>query len=252
MKKRELSRLKGKKIISIKRRSKYLLFSFNNNLSLIIHLGMTGKFFFINKKNIKEKTSFYYSLKSKLDKHDHVTFVLNNKSKLIYNDVRKFGFMKISSSDNIERFSHFKNLGPEPFDKYFSFEYFKEYLVGKNRFVKDLLMDQKFISGLGNIYVNEILFYSRISPLRKVFKLKDNEIKKLIKSTRSILSKAISHGGSSIKDFAYDNDKLGSFQQKFNVYGKSGQQCSNADCNQKIIKIKMFNRSSFFCKKCQK
>tara|TARA_X000001036_G_C20651790_1_gene795323 strand:+ start:1066 stop:1932 length:867 start_codon:yes stop_codon:yes gene_type:complete len=251
LKKQELKRLKGKRIVSIERRSKYLLFKFNDNFSLIIHLGMTGKFFFINKKNIKEKTSFYYSLKSKLDKHDHVIFTMNNKSKLIYNDVRKFGFMKVVETDGIDHISHLKDLGPDPFETSFNFRYFKKYLVGRSRLIKDLLMDQKFVSGLGNIYVNEILFSCNILPTRKILNLKDNEIKKIIKFTKKILKMAISYGGSSIKDFAYDNDKSGSFQEKLNVYGKSGQNCSNADCNQKIFKIKLFNRASFFCKRCQ-
>ena len=113
-------------------------------------------------------------------------------------------------------------------------------------------MDQKFVSGLGNIYVNEILFFSGIRPKRKVDKLTNNEIKKIIKFTKKIISKAIILGGSTIKDFSSSSGKKGSFQQHFSVYGKKGEKCSNKNCSTNIIKISISNRASFFCNKCQK
>ena len=113
-------------------------------------------------------------------------------------------------------------------------------------------MDQKFISGLGNIYVNEILFKSGVKPYRRVVTLKKYEITRIIINTKKILKKAINRGGSSIKDFSSDNGKKGSFQQFFKVYGLEGKKCSNADCNMKIIRTLISNRATFFCKKCQK
>ena len=113
-------------------------------------------------------------------------------------------------------------------------------------------MDQKFVSGLGNIYVNEILFHSKVRPTRKITELEDIEIIKLLKNTKNILKKAISFGGSSIKNFSSSSGKSGSFQQHFSVYGKKGNNCSNTDCNSKIEKIVLSNRASFFCSKCQK
>ena len=113
-------------------------------------------------------------------------------------------------------------------------------------------MDQKFVSGLGNIYVNEILFYSKVKPTRKIYKLKNFEIEKILIGTKKILQKAISLGGSSIRDFSSSSGKAGSFQQYFNVYGKKGANCSNTDCKGKIEKIVLSNRASFFCPKCQK
>ena len=113
-------------------------------------------------------------------------------------------------------------------------------------------MDQKFVSGLGNIYVNEILFFSGIRPKRKVDKLTNNEIKKIIKFTKKIISKAIILGGSTIKDFSSSSGKKGSFQQHFSVYGKKGENCSKLKCKGMIKKIVIANRASFFCKKCQK
>ena len=248
----EISRLIGKKIKKIERRSKFLIFKIGDDVSMLTHLGMTGKFFFIDKKARKYKTSFYYNLDKKDQKYDRVVFFLGEKQKLIYNDVRKFGFIKFYDHDKYHENSHLRNLGPEPFEKKWNFEYFKKYIYGRNRNIKDILMDQKFIAGLGNIYVNEILFLSAIRPNRKVANLNNYEIDKIIKNTKIILKKSIKKGGSSIKDFSSDNGKKGNFQQYFKVYGKKGQKCSNTDCRSNIIKIVLSNRATFYCKKCQK
>ena len=171
----EISKLNGKKIKRISRRSKFLIFEFEKKLFMLVHLGMTGKFFFFNDKQKKYKTSFYYKILNdeKEQKHDRVIFEFQNRQKLIYNDIRKFGFIKLYSQDKFLKNSHLNNLGPEPFDKKWSAVYFKRYISGRKRSIKNILMDQKFISGLGNIYVNEILFLSNIRPTRKVAKLKN-------------------------------------------------------------------------------
>ena len=218
---------------------------------MIVHLGMTGKFFILNKKIIK-KTSFYYNIDSANKKHDHIVFIFKNQTKLIYNDVRKFGFIKFDKLEKYKENPHLKILGPEPLKNFFNLIYFKNYIRNKNRNIKDLLMDQKFVSGLGNIYVNEILFSSNIRPNRKVSGLTDIAIKKIINNAKKILKKAIIFGGSSIKDFSSSSGKTGSFQQHFGVYGKEGSFCSNTDCKETIKKIILSNRASFFCPKCQK
>jgi len=249
----EINQLIGLKLLNIKRRSKYLLFFFTKGVIMIVHLGMTGKFFVVNKKNIKSKTSFYYNLDEEKDKkHNHVIFTFKNESKLIYNDVRKFGFIKLDSIKRFKENLHLKNLGPEPLEKYFNFDYVKNYLKGRKRIIKDLLMDQHFVSGLGNIYVNEILFYSNVRPNKKVSKLVDVEIIEIIKNTKKILKKAIKLGGSSIKNFKNSSGKEGTFQKFFSVYAQKGEECSNSDCNERIKKIVLSNRASFFCPKCQK
>ncbi len=254
----KIDRNKIKKIIGLKfkkisRRSKYLLFFFNKDIVMLVHLGMTGKFFFVNSKKKKYKTSFYYNINEDKDKkHDRIIFELSNNQKLIYNDIRKFGFFKFIKEVNLDQNAHLKNLGPEPLSTKFNIEYFKNYIIGKERTIKDLLMDQKFISGLGNIYVNEILFFSGVRPTKKIKKLKALDIQKIIKFSKKIISKAILLGGSSIKDFSSSSGKKGSFQQHFSVYGKKGENCSKAECLGKIKKIVIANRSSFFCNKCQK
>jgi formamidopyrimidine-DNA glycosylase len=251
--KKILRKIVGLKIKKIERRSKFLLFFFNKNLVMLVHFGMTGKFFFINKKNIKYKTSFYYNINhNKEKKHDRVVFFLNKKKKLIYNDVRKFGFIKFLNYKNYNNNLHLKNLGPEPLEQLFNFIYFKNYIKGRNRVVKNVLMDQKFVSGIGNIYANEILFLSKVKPSRKVKKLKDFELRKIIHHTKKTLENAIKLGGSSIKDFSSTNGKKGSFQQHFYVYGKKGQLCLNTTCRSRITKSTISNRSTFLCSNCQK
>ncbi len=245
--------LVGRRIVKITRRSKYLVFDLDNDISILAHLGMTGKFFFVDKKNRNFKTSFYYNINNEKDfNYNRVIFFFRNNQKLIYNDVRKFGFIKIFKKNQLKNNLHFKNLGPEPLEKNFSFGYLKKYFSNRNRVVKDILMDQRCVSGLGNIYVNEILFLSGVRPNKKVKLIKSFEIEKILKNTKKILKNSIKLGGSSIKDFSSDDGKKGSFQQHFKVYGQKGKKCSTKYCSLKIIRIIISNRSSFFCKNCQK
>ena len=253
VKKNEINKIIGLKISRIERRSKYLLFFFDNNFVMLVHLGMTGKFFILKKKKQMQKTSFYYEVEdTKSDKHNRLIFIFENNLKLIYNDIRKFGFIKFEFNNKIYENKHLKILGPEPLSESFNLQYFRKFLLGKSRTVKDLLMDQTFVSGLGNIYANEILFLCKIKPSRNVKRLKNTELIKILKNTKKVLKKAILLGGSSIKNFSSTTGKKGSFQQIFNVYGKKGCKCLNTYCNTKIKKILQSNRSSFFCPKCQK
>ena len=251
--KNKFRKITGLRIKKIERKSKFLLFFLNKNFIMMVHLGMTGKFFFVDRKNTKLKTSFYYNIDYKKEqKYDRVEFILNKNQKLIYNDVRKFGFIKLLSDKKYKNNFHLKHLGPEPLKNTFNYTYFKNYIKGRSRMIKDILMDQKFVSGLGNIYANEILFLSKVKPSRKVKNLKEFELKKIINFTKEVLKNAIELGGSSIKDFSSSNGKKGSFQQHFNVYGKKGATCSNTTCKSIIVKSSISNRSTFFCDNCQK
>ena len=253
LKSKELPKICGLKIKKIERRSKFLLFYLNKFFVILIHLGMTGKFFYIDNKKKKYKTSFYYYFNEKKDvKHDRVIFNLQDKKKLIYNDVRKFGFLKLLNIKNHKNNFHLKSLGPEPLSAKFCNKYFTKYIENKNKSIKNILMDQKFVSGLGNIYVNEILFFSKIKPTRNVANLKNTEINKIIFYTKKILKKAIIAGGSSIKNFSSSDGKKGGFQESFKVYGRKDKNCSNSDCSGKIVRAFLNNRSAFFCPKCQK
>ena len=249
---KKLYKVINKKILSVKRRSKYLLINLNNKMTIIIHLGMTGKFFLINKKNNVRKTSFYYKINKNDEKHNHIIFLLIKNIKLIYNDIRKFGFIKIIPSKGIKHNSHIRSLGPEPLSKSFSVKYFKSYLINKNRTIKDILMDQKFVAGLGNIYVNEVLFFSQIQPSTNSKSISLKKMTLVVKNIKKILKKSIKAGGSSIKNFNNSNGREGAFQQHFAVYGREGMKCSKYDCKGVIKKSVISKRSTFFCSRCQK
>jgi len=242
--------LLNKQIIKISRKSKYLIFHFKKKL-LLIHLGMSGKLLVVRQKNnLLLKTSFYYNLNI-LKKHNHVLFFLNNGHTLIYNDVRRFGFLKVYNAKDQEKIPFLKKLGHEPFAKKFSLKYFKNFTKNKKKNIKNLLMDQTFVSGLGNIYVNEVLFASKINPLRACNNLSEIELKNIISNIKKILKYSISKGGASIKDFINTEGKSGNFQQFFKVYSRENKNCSRNSCNGKIEKILISNRSSFYCNKCQ-
>ena len=244
--------IKGLRIISIRRRSKYLLINLNRDLTILAHLGMTGKFFITGRDNKKKKTSFYYSIKNNESKHDHLILHFNKGIKLIYNDVRKFGFLKLLKSKDITKSKHLKYLGPEPLKKKFNLNYVIRHTCNRKKTIKDLLMDQKFVSGLGNIYCNEILFLSKLNPLKIAGKIDKKKLNSIVKFTKKILKISILAGGSSIKDFANTEGKDGEFQQKFNVYNREKSKCNRKNCSGTIKKIYTSNRSSFFCSGCQK
>ncbi len=244
--------IEQQKIIFIKRRSKFLLLGLENNFIILIHLGMTGKIF-ISKENLKKilKTSFYFESEMN-KKHNHLIIQFDNKVKLIYNDVRKFGFIKLISPNHIHSNNHLQNLGPEPLDSEFNYIYLNKKIRNIKKNAKSLLMDQKIVSGLGNIYVNEILNLSSVNPKKMSKNLSLVETKKIIRNTKITLKKAISLGGSSIRDFKGVSGNNGNFQQNFMVYNRSDQTCKKQGCRGLIKKIYISNRSTFYCLKCQK
>jgi len=237
-----------KKIKKITRRSKYLIFHLSDKTFFIIHLGMTGRIL-VGKNNTLLDTSFYSS-NSSINKHNHLYFFFK-KYVMIYNDTRRFGFIKFYTEQELLKSSHLIYLGVEPLSKSLNFRYFKERIKGFKKSIKNTLMDQSFICGLGNIYVNEALFISKISPGRISFKIKDNEIILLIKSIKTILKKSIVFGGSTIKDFHNSQGKSGQFQNFFKVYGKEGQGCTRSSCKGTIQRSVISSRATFFCTKCQ-
>ena len=240
----------GEKILRISRRSKYLIFHFEKKL-LLAHLGMSGKLLLMRScDNTIFKTSFYYDLNI-LHNHNHIYFILNNGLVLIYNDVRRFGFFKLYNTTQLNKIIFLKKLGPEPFSKKFGIKYFEKFVQNRKKNIKNLLMDQTFVSGLGNIYTNEALFMSKIKPLRICKSLNKNEMKNLIFNIKKILKFSISKGGSSIRDFKNTLGKSGNFQQFFHVYGQKNKNCSRISCKGKIKKITISNRSSFYCNRCQ-
>ena len=241
--------LKNHVVNNISRISKYLIFHINFSKKLLIHLGMSGTIHLIEKNNKNTNASFYHS--SYLpQKHNHIEISFNNDIKMIYNDPRRFGYFKLLKENYLLE-KPIINLGPDPFSSKFNFDYIKNFIYKKKINIKNLLMNQKFVSGIGNIYANEILYYCKLRPTKTVNQLSKKNILNIILQTRKVLNKAIILGGSSIRDFKKTDGVLGSFQKNFKVYGKSNAQCPRHNCDGYIQKILVSSRSAFYCPKCQ-
>jgi len=243
--------LKNKKIIKVDRFSKYLILHLSNKSYCLIHLGMSGTIHLIDneKKNFITNTSFYNSPKLPI-KHNHIEIIFEN-FKITYNDPRRFGFFQIIKNSLLleKRFDH---LGPEPFHSKFDLNYILSFFKGKKKKIKNFLLDQKFVSGIGNIYASEILFLCKINPLKKANLLKKKDCKKIMINSKKVIFNAIKKGGSSIKNFKNTFGKIGNFQKEFNVYGRDGLNCKRIKCRGIIQKKIISNRSTFFCNLCQK
>ena len=243
--------LQGRSITGVSRFSKYIILSLDNDLYCLIHLGMTGTLHLIQqrKKDKITNLSFYHS-KILPKKHNHVKIKFSNFT-IIYNDPRRFGFFKLLNKKK-ELKEYFERFGPEATSSKFNFKYIKHRLINKKKNIKNLLLDQNFVSGIGNIYANEILYHSRINPFKIAKKLNNLEVRKLVKYSKFVLNLSIKFGGSSIRDFKNAKGVSGLFQNNFKVYDRENKNCVRKNCKGKITKIFISNRSSFFCKFCQK
>ena len=219
----------NKKIISVYRKGKYILIKLSSGY-LACHLRMTGQLFLSDDIPINKK-------------HLRAFFTLNT-GYLIYNDIRKFGGFYYF--DNIGDFN--LKVGVDPYDKEFTYNWLKKGLLNRSRSIKHLLLDQKFICGLGNIYIDEILWLSKIHPQKKSNEIKN--IQDLYNNILSVLNNSINHHGTTIINFSFDNMKTGDFKTELKVYGREHMLCYR--CNNKIIKEKIASRSTHYCKKCQK
>jgi formamidopyrimidine-DNA glycosylase len=240
----------GQKIVKVLRRSKYILIYLKNDYVMIAHLGMSGKF--LIKNNYSKdflKTSYYSNEFS--SKHNHLEFFFSNNLKVIYNDPRRFGFFLLDKISKLDVNKFLSKLGPEPLGK----DLKKDYLILKTkatqRTIKTLLMDQRFISGIGNIYANEILFLAKIRPNKISSKLSLVDIERLHPSISKVLKRALKLGGSSIKDFKSSVGEKGRFQNEFKVYDREDLKCLRSGCSGLIARVVSQGRASFFCDECQ-
>ena len=243
--------LEGRSISNVSRFSKYVIIILDNHKYCLIHLGMTGTLHIVNFKKKKKVTNLsFYQSKTLPEKHNHIKIKFSNFM-IIYNDPRRFGFFKILDN-KIELKKYFNKFGPEAISTNFNSKYIKNKFLNKKKNIKSCLLDQNFVSGIGNIYANEILFLCKINPFKLANKIDNKEINKLVKYTKLVLNLAIKFGGSTIKDFKNIKGKSGLFQKEFKVYDRENKNCCRKYCNGKIVKIFISNRSSFFCKFCQK
>ncbi len=229
-------KIKNQKINEINRYGKWIIFVLDNYY-LLSHLRMEGKYF------LKPKAAT-------LEKHEHVSFVLDNDMELRYMDVRKFGKMQLIEKENINKIGPFLEMGLEPWDKKLNTLYLKEKFLRKKLPIKSCLLDQRIIVGIGNIYADEILFLSKINPLKEANSLSLEELERIIDNTKLVLEKAIEKGGTTIRSYTSLNGIHGLFQQELYVHSKEGQKC--LICGSDILKIKVGGRGTYYCPKCQK
>lgn len=233
-------RLQGKQINSLSRRAKYILITLKDDPAvLIIHLGMSGRLRIDPVKDFQPQ------------KHDHVIFTTDYDNNISYNDARRFGMMDLIPSSALPTHSLFKNLGFEPFDPLLTGNIFLHKLSNRQQSIKQTLLDQQVIVGIGNIYANESLWESQINPLRPAHTLSLAECKVLLKQIRLILHKAIETGGSTLRDYQHPNGQLGSFQKQFQVYNRALNPCQRFACKGVILKSFQGGRSTYFCESCQ-
>ena len=223
--------LTGRCIGGIERIAKYLILVLDNGMKVVFHLGMSGKL--IHTQNCE------------ITKHQHIIFLLDDGSRLVFDDVRRFGSVRICDSKRYE--SLLEKIGPDPLSSGFNAEYIMR-TSGKVS-IKGFLMDAALVAGIGNIYASEILFRAKILPSRKVSTLSRAECARIVEATRYVLNLSISAGGSSIKDYKIPSGEKGRFQENFMVYGRGGKNCYM--CGEEVRAEKQGGRSTFFCIRCQ-
>ena len=226
----------NRKIIKVYRIAKYIIFTLSGDVTLIFHLGMSGRIRLLKKNDYK------------MIKHDHILIYLNNKNTLVFNDPRKFGFIDFSITSDLENKKYFLKLGLDPFEKNLNTSYLLSKFKNTRSPIKQLLLNQKIISGIGNIYACEILYDAKISPFISGSYLNTRMIERLITSMRKILNKAILSGGTTIRNYVSTDGTLGNFQTKFKVYNKEGKKILKF----RIKRVKQCGRSTFFCPGIQK
>jgi formamidopyrimidine-DNA glycosylase len=236
-------RLKGHKILKIERRAKYILVALDNEETLLLHFGMSGRIVLTHDD-------------APLQKHDHISLAFDNGLHARFNDPRRFGFCDLVPTAKIYEHKLLRGLGIEPLSNDLTPARLTALFKTRKTSIKAALLDQRLVVGIGNIYACEALFAARINPLRSAGSCKPDEIKNLVASIRKTLNAAIAAGGSSLRDYVQADGELGTFQHQFAVYGREGLPCPGCDCNLAktggIARIAQNGRSTFYCRAQQK
>lgn len=246
-----VARLEGRKVLGLRRRSKYILFDMSSAETLILHLGMSGRVT-ISTPDEHDDLEAFYQAKGISAKHEHVVFHLNDQMRISYFDPRRFGLMDLCKTDMASEHRLLKDIGIEPTGNRLSGAFLKERFQGKRTSAKAALLDQKIVAGLGNIYVCEALFRAGISPKKPIGGISQKRLNALATAMREVIREAIEKGGSSLKDFAQTDGTLGYFQTTFMVYDQEGMGCPKQDCPGRIKRIVQNGRSTFYCPRCQR
>lgn len=240
-------RLTGKRVLALRRRSKYILADLSSSETLLIHLGMSGRMTVSG-----DPLGHFTHDHPQQQKHDHVVLDMDNGARVTFNDPRRFGAMDLLKTSTASEHKLLSSIGPEPLGNEFHESYFTNALRGRKAPIKSALLDQKIVAGLGNIYVCEALYRGKISPKRHVNRIAETRLAALVLIIRDVLSDAIEAGGSSLRDFRQADGELGYFQHQFDVYGREGEPCKTSGCAATIERITQSGRSSFYCPQCQR
>lgn len=245
-------RLTGRRVERIGRRGKYLLLDLDNQETLIVHLGMSGRFLIHSAAERQNMANFHHAVSETSGKHDHVILEIEGGGRAVFNDARRFGAMDLWPAAEIESHKFFAGMGPEPLSNSFNGPHLVAEFAGRRTTLKAALLDQRRVAGLGNIYVCEALFGSKLSPLRTAGSLSSKECARLAGVIRDVLETAIDAGGSSLRDFHGANGELGYFQHAFKVYDREGTPCPRRGCSGEVIRMTQSARSTYHCPTCQK
>ncbi len=225
----------GKKIINMARRGKYLLFNLDGGLVMVVHLRMTGR--------------LYYITNEEYDKFTRIIFVLDNGAALLYADTRTLGTLYVMPQQELWRISGLSGMGPEPLSEEFTLNYFQDMLKNRHGKIKAILLNQKLVGGLGNIYVDESLALAGINPEKTAADLTGDEVEKLYHAVNTVIEAGIIHGGTTFRDYRDGTGQSGSHQHYLRVYGRKGQPCSK--CGTPIARIEVAGRGTHYCPHCQ-
>ena len=244
-------------VTKLERRAKYALCTLDKGYILVMHLGMSGRFSILPKGDAINPGNFEHSLNTN-PKHDHVVFHMSDGTEIRYNDPRRFGFMELIDQDRLYDHKFFKSLGIEPLSDKFDADYLANKAHEKSTSLKAFLLDQRVVAGLGNIYVCEALFRSKLSPEKPANVLAttrgkaNKKAKLLVDNIKLVLQAAIEAGGSTLQDHRQTDGSLGYFQHSFQVYGREGAVCLAPKCGGVVERITQNGRSTFLCRKCQR
>jgi len=243
-----VQRLAGARVIALRRRAKYLLADLDRGETLIAHLGMSGRF---RIEGTQAPGRFHHPVGDS-PRHDHVIFDTEGGGRIVYHDPRRFGFMGLVPTADLERHPWFAGMGPEPLSDAFGGSRLAEAFERRRQGPKTLLLDQRTVAGLGNIYVCEALHEARISPFRPAGRISQARLDGLARTVKAVLERAIAAGGSTLRDFSAADGALGYFQHSFRAYDREGEACANAGCGGRIRRRVQAGRSTFWCPACQR
>jgi len=249
---RMAERLTGAKVERLRRRSKYILADLDSGETLIVHLGMSGRMIVSAPEGGRDMLAQFHHLHPAPEKHDHVILDTDAGARVTFNDARRFGAMDLCPTDAVARHWLIAGLGPEPLGNAFNEDHLIAAFRGKRSPVKTVLLDQRIVAGLGNIYVCEALHRAGISPLRHAGRIAAPRVAALVPVIREVLAEAIEAGGSSLRDYRQADGELGYFQHSFRAYGREGEPCQTPGCVGIIRRTVQSGRSSFHCVTCQR